>query len=386
MLTFLFDETGASVAAETTAPGTPTVTVTATMDAAEKACRFTAAAAQPLPREITLWLGDECIARIGGLWDASDVTLPMARFFAMPLVRFTARGLEGKLCVCASGNIFRIPLLSTEADIVHHIQHTPTRFKERELLRLAAKHVYHAKSDDFVLRAMAIVILGYRFLDAPKAEPAPADRAELEWILRECTVLVPQGAAMLADRAKADWRVYRWTLSVAKMAGYLAISIEDYALASSFFGFANAHWEWVETIPASGANIATMTCLNGMLLLMLGEREAGIASLSLCVARMSWFIAQQHLYLSVSSYSESKEIVRTGCQAFTLLALAGGLPAGGRRPQLHNRRFDLGEVWPFLVHRMILGGRCGRLKAFLLESGLAHEADLTPPPRKPAAG
>ena len=382
---FLFDAPDAYGIVEEVPAGTLGVELAAALDGAERSCRFTGRCAGPLAGELSFWFGGICIARFGPDAPDSDITVPMPKLFGLSHLHFTVQGLEAQgaaVAVDGTGNIFTILELDDEDGIVRHIQHTPTRFRERKLLRLAAKHVYNAKADDFLLRAMAIVILGYRLLDDPKSEYTPQDRAELEWILGECRVLVPQGTEILADPARKDWRVYRWTLSVAKMSGYLAISVEDYALASDLFGFANAHLEWVATIPASGANIATMTCLNGMLLLFLGRREEGLASLTLCVERMTWLIAQQHLWYSVSSYSESREIVRTGCQAFTLLSLAGGLPPGNRKPQLHNRRFDLKEVWPSLVHKMILGGRCTALKAFLIEAGFAHEADLTPPPKR----
>ena len=382
---FLFTAPDAWTETSAAPAGAAEVAIAATLDGAERTCTFAAHAVAGLEGEVTLWLGGICIARLSPDAPRSEAAVPVADLFGLSHLHLTQQGAPGPLVVDGTGNLFTILTLGTEADIVRHIQHTPTRFKERGLLRLAAKHVHVTRQDDFVLRAMGIVILGYRLLDTPQREPGEQDRAELAWILERCALLVPEGTARLAGAGREEWPVYRWTLSVAKMAGYLAISVEDYAGASAFFGFANAHLHWVETIPASGANIATMTCLNGLLLLKLGRREEGLASLTLCVERMGWMVAQQKLWLSVSSYSESKEIVRTGCQAFTLLALAGGLPPGERKPQLHNRRFDLREVWPFIVHRMILGGRCGGLKAFLLESGLAHEAELAPPPRKPAA-
>lgn len=380
MLAFCFTAFDRFTILEDTPADAFVVELDGALNGMERVCRFLGRCAAPPPAPFSLWFGDVCIASFGPAAE-SDVSVALGDLFALDRLKFEARGveaLETPLIIRAAGNIFVIQTLDNEERIIRHLQNRPTRFRERELLRLGAKHAFNANPADFVLRAMSIVILGYRLLDSPKRAYSPQDREELDWILAQCRDLASDGTATLAGPEPHDWRVYRWTLSVAKLAGYLAISIEEYALASMFFGFANGHVDWVQAIPASGANIATMTCMNGLLLLYLGRDEEAKASLLLCVERMKWLIAQQNLYLSVSSYSESREIVRTACQAFTLLSLIDGLPKAKRRPQLQGRRFDLNEVWPFVVHKMILGGRCRKLKDFMITRGLAHEAEFVP--------
>ncbi len=364
------------------ATGAPDIVITAELDSELQTYRFRAEAKGLRENAVSVWFGPVCITQVSAGMGSSDILVPLADFFALSHITFSIRGFDftdgAGLRLEGNGPIFSLFELTSERAIVQHIQHLPSRFKEPELLRIAAKHVYHAPDQAFILRALSIVILGYRLIDVTSRTYNALDQKELDWVLAACRTLMPEGERLLtASGTDREWKTFRWTLSVAKMAGYLALSVEDYEGASRFFRFAVDQVALVELVPAAGANVATMMCLHGVLLVYLGDPDGARATWTLCVERMKWIIGQQKLYLSISSYSESIEVVRSTRQAFTLLTVTGGLPETNRPPQVYGRRFDPREIWPGLVWKMINAGRCTKLYNFLIEAELCSLDELS---------
>ncbi|OYX35517.1 MAG: hypothetical protein B7Y99_03125 [Caulobacterales bacterium 32-69-10] len=130
------------------------------------------------------------------------------------------------------GDLLEALALPTKELFFEKAQLHHSRYKSPELLTLAARSAATRFADNMIVRASALTILAHRILEKNLTTLTEQDHATIAWILGKAPRAIKEGVALIESGGdNPSWEAVRWTVSLATVAGHLALIRNDLPLA-----------------------------------------------------------------------------------------------------------------------------------------------------------
>ncbi len=322
--------------------------------------------------------GHELLRATLGAAPAVESVVACSRLLQMEQALLTFRDGSGRDLADAAdwvlrGDFFAALRIGPE-DFLDRVQLHHSRIRSPFLLEIAARSFYlrHAAAP-FFLRAAALTILGHRLLERPPEALTAADLASIAWLLAEAGRVVPEGAALIEATEAAgqavDWRHARWTISLATVAGHLALYDEGYDRALDFLNQATRQTRHVATARVSGLNLVVCAFAEGLVAHLLGRPAEAEAALRGGVASVKAIVAAQNLFENVWVMGDLEHVLIAARQCFIALVRLGLLVPPTDPPVIDaTTQIAIVQVRSRLF-RIVKSGRVPRLAAMLRDSG-----------------
>lgn len=229
--------------------------------------------------------------------------------------------LEALARVTFAGDLFRALTLETPEDFHRHIQLHHSRFASPVLLEIGARAAFLGFKDNFLVRTAALVVMAHRIFERRSTELEPSDFDRAARIVRLALAEVALGEALIErGGARPDWQHVRWTVSLATIAGYLALLNNRYTEAASLFEVNLRQVPNVQVARVSALNLVTGCFTHGLIMSALGLRERARDSFSAGLEAVKPVVAAQDLFENVWVIGDLMNVMRAARQCFIALA------------------------------------------------------------------
>jgi hypothetical protein len=269
-----------------------------------------------------------------------------------------------------SGDFLGATRLSSQGAFFDKVQLNHLRYKSPLAVEIGARAAYWRFSGDFTVQAAALTIIAHRFLEVPVTTLKPTDDAELSWLFEQAEALLATGEAKIAEAASPDWEVVRWTISLATVAGYIALIQDRYARAEQLFAIPVRHIDLVHLAKVSALNVVNGCFLHGMLSLVLGRADAAKASLTKGVQSLPAIVSAQNLMENVWVIGDMMNLMRAARQSFIAMVRLRLIPATSPSGPViaGNTQIAIAELQSPL-HGILLAGRAALLARAVTNAG-----------------
>jgi hypothetical protein len=275
-------------------------------------------------------------------------------------------GLEHML----TGAFFDAVGIDTPHDFFAKVQLNHSRFSSPVLLEMAARAAFTRFAGNYCVQAAALTVIAHRFLERPVASLKGQDQ-HVGWLLDRAASLLDQGEALIDSTETPDWEVARWTISLATVAGYLALIGDRYVRAESFFAIPVRYVELVRLARVSALNIVTGCFVHGLLSHILGRNDVATTSFTTGVQSLPALVAAQDLMENVWVIGDLMNVMRAARQCYIALVRLKLIPAtgaGGVALMGADAQILVSDVTGPL-HAILLAGRSALMARAVAASG-----------------
>lgn len=285
---------------------------------------------------LTFAIGDRPFLRVPALRPAGltlTASLTIGELRALSRFDITIRddngtevsdGLEHMLV----GPFFDALAIDTVHEFFARVQQHHSRFPSPMVLEIAARAAFARFEGHYAVQAAALTIIAHRFLDRPVASLKALD-VEIGWLVDRSAEIVEHGKALIDGSETPDWEVVRWTISLATVAGYLALIGDRYVRAEGFFAIPVHYVELVRLSRVSALNIVTGCFVHGLLSYVLGRNDIAKDSLTTGVQSLPALVAAQDLMENVWVIGDLMNVMRAARQCYIALVRLKLIPAAG---------------------------------------------------------
>lgn len=314
------------------------VTIASDVDNTRRMLRFSGSVidvdAAMVGTEISLLIGGEAAATFSLAPDriAADGRMPLGpveidsgrllrlQDLRVDVVDTYGRALQRHVAVSLTGDAFRALALDTPEAFHELIQLHHSRFTSPVLLELGAWAAVLRFPEDFVVRNAGLVVLAHRILERPFETLEPADLGRANDIVRMALEDIVLGEALIAEGGEApDWRHVRWTVSLATVAGYLALLNNRYTDAATLFAVHARQVPNVRFAKVSALNLVLGCFTHGLLMSAFGMREEARDSFSTGLEAVKPVVAAQNLFENVWVIGDLINVMAAARQCFIAL-------------------------------------------------------------------
>lgn len=251
-----------------------------------------------------------------------------------------------------------------------NVQLNHSRFSSPVLLEIAARAAFIRFDGHFVVQAAALTIIAHRFLDRPVTSLKGQDE-HVGWLLDRSTAIVERGEALIAGTDEPDWEITRWTISLATVAGYLALIGDRYVRAEGLFAVPVRNMALVRLARVSALNIVTGCFVHGLLSHVLGRNDVAKASFTTGVQSLPALVSAQDLMENVWVIGDLMNVMRAARQCYIALVrlklIPAVGPAGARIIDAPTQILVSDVTGP--LHGILLGGRAALIARAVAASG-----------------
>jgi hypothetical protein len=269
-----------------------------------------------------------------------------------------------------TGAFFDAVSIDTPQDFFAKVQLNHSRFSSPVVLEIAARAAFARFAGNYCVEAAALTIVAHRFLERPVASLKGQDQ-HINWLLDRSAALLERGEARLNGVKTPDWEVARWTISLATVAGYLALIGDRYVRAEGFFAIPVRYVDLVRLARVSALNIVTGCFVHGLLSHIQGRNDAATASFTTGVQSLPALVAAQDLMENVWVIGDLMNVMRAARQCYIALVRLKLIPAtgtGGAALMDANTQILVSDVTGPL-HAILLAGRSPLMARAVAASG-----------------
>ncbi|RYJ04473.1 MAG: hypothetical protein EON47_00175 [Acetobacteraceae bacterium] len=314
------------------------VSIASEVDNGRRKVRFSSSAVDydegMVGKAITLTVGGEPIAVFsiseakgtsGNTTHFQSVEVDISTLLTLTEMRVDAidaygRPLEPDVPVRFEGDVFRALALDTPDEFHKLIQLHHSRFTSPVLLELGAWAAVLRFPDDFVVRNAALVVMAHRILERPFAQLQPADFARAQTIVQMALEDIVLGEDLIREGGDTpDWRYIRWTISLATVAGYLALLNNRYTDAATLFAVNVRQVPNVHFAKVSALNLVLGCFTHGLLMSAFGMRDAARDSFSTGLEAVKPVVQAQNLFENVWVIGDLMNVMVAARQCFIAL-------------------------------------------------------------------
>lgn len=283
---------------------------------------------------VALTVGGEAIATfsLSGGNDTGDghirfapVEVDISKLLRLTDTHFDAidaygRPLEPDVPVQFEGDVFRALALDTPDEFHKLIQLHHSRFTSPVLLELGAWAAVLRFPDDFVVRNAGLVVMAHRILERPFAQLQPEDFERSQTIVQMALEDIVIGEELIrAAGDTPDWRHIRWTISIATVAGYLALLNNRYTDAATLFAVNVRQVPNVHFAKVSALNLVLGCFTHGLLMSAFGMRDGARDSFSTGLEAVKPVVQAQNLFENVWVIGDLMNVMVAARQCFIAL-------------------------------------------------------------------
>lgn len=314
------------------------VTIASDVDNARRKLRFSGSIIDfdegMVGNEIVLLIGGEAVVRFpispGILTPSRSVSLAAieidsTRLLSLKDLRVGVVGAHGRalapnVMVRFAGDTFKALALDTPDAFHALIQLNHSRFTSPVLLELGAWAAVLRFPDDFVVRNAGLVVMAHRILERPFDTLQQPDFDRANSIVQMALEDIVLGEALIAEGGNApDWRYVRWTVSLATVAGYLALLNNRYTDAATLFAVNVRQVPNVRFAKVSALNLVLGCFTHGLLMSAFGMREGARDSFSTGLEAVKPVVEAQNLFENVWVIGDLMNVMGAARQCFIAL-------------------------------------------------------------------
>ena len=253
------------------------------------------------------------------------VEVDISKLLSSKEMRFDAidaygRPLEPDVPVQFEGDVFRALALDTPDEFHKLIQLHHSRFTSPVLLELGAWAAVLRFPDDFVVRNAGLVVLAHRILERPLDQLQLEDFERSQTIVQMALEDIVIGEELIREGGDApDWRYIRWTISIATVAGYLALLNNRYTDAATLFAVNVRQVPNVHFAKVSALNLVLGCFTHGLLMSAFGMRDGARDSFSTGLEAVKPVVQAQNLFENVWVIGDLMNVMVAARQCFIAL-------------------------------------------------------------------